>query len=230
MPHSLPRSSWSPEIVVLVDQLRAARPGLVVDVQSPTREERDDLPVADDYRELVIGSTGLERYVIPLHGGEDAFEVWRVSLADMPGAGELLGSHTSLYAAGQAAVAAADEPTAVNDPATAVGGRGTGLDGRAGRVQTAVSNVWRSDMSAAAELQAQVRAAETDGGGEMPGPLRADEVDLLAQVDPDTARTVQRVGGRTGGGRADWTHRRPERAAAQPVPGRQLGRTVDGSD
>ena len=80
-------------------------------------------------------------------------------------------------------------------------------------------------VTAVAELQDQVRAAETDGG-EMPGPLRAEEVDLLARVDPDTARTVQR----TGGGRADWTHRRPERAAVQPVPGRQLGRTVDGSD
>ena len=88
-------------------------------------------------------------------------------------------------------------------------------------------------MTAAAEVQAQVRAAAEPGDdGIEPGQLRDEEVALLEQVDPETADTlrgVRAVGSRAAGGRADWVHRRPERAAP-PATGRGRGRSVDGSD
>src|SRR5690242_4573904 len=130
MPRSIPAHQWDLELVALVEQVKAAHPELTVDMHSPTHDERDDLAVvARDYRELVIGRSALERYVIPLRDhsplrddlplredstlrGDEGFEVWRVGLANMPGAGEFLGSHTTLNTALDAAVAAANEPPA----------------------------------------------------------------------------------------------------------------------
>lgn len=94
-----------------------------------------------------------------------------------------------------------------------------------GRGQPAVTNVWRSDLTAAAEIQAQVRgSAGRADDAPVSGLLREDEIVLLDHVDPDQARTGRQVGGRM-----DWQHRRPERAT-DTTPGRQVGRSVDGSD
>lgn len=76
--------------------------------------------------------------------------------------------------------------------------------------ETAVSNVWRSDVSAAAEVRAQ---AVTDPSE----PLREEELEMLARVEPAQADLA----------RAHSTHRRPERAIElQQAPGHDRGRSV----
>ncbi|MFP5284075.1 MAG: hypothetical protein ACLGIF_11570 [Actinomycetes bacterium] len=82
-------------------------------------------------------------------------------------------------------------------------------DGRS----TAVSNVWRSDRTAAAEVRAEATTSAE--------PLREDELELWERVEPAAARRVTR----DVGGRRDWSHRRPERAVEQ-TPGRQVGRSL----
>ncbi|GAA3612345.1 hypothetical protein GCM10022236_12670 [Microlunatus ginsengisoli] len=89
-----------------------------------------------------------------------------------------------------------------------------------------MSNAWRSDVTAAAEVHAQADVAARVGDVRVADPLREEEIELLERVDPAEAQAARREVG----GRMDCTHRRPERAAAQPAPGRQLGRSVDGSD
>ena len=70
MPEHVSVAELDPGIVALVDQIRANHPGLMVGVQSPTVEERDDLDVTGDHREIVIGPVGPESYVIPLHDND----------------------------------------------------------------------------------------------------------------------------------------------------------------
>lgn len=89
---------------------------------------------------------------------------------------------------------------------------------------TAVSNTWRSDMTAAAGIEAEAR------GGVDRAPLREEEIALLERVDPATAETVRTADGRAAVGRSASPHRRPERTVEQQVPGRDRGRSVDGSD
>lgn len=92
----------------------------------------------------------------------------------------------------------------------------------AGRRETAVTNAWRSDLTAAAEVRAQVRASGTvapDGPAAMP--VREDELALLERVDPTAADA---------GDRGNWSHRRPERVVDQPPPQWERGRRFDGSD
>lgn len=338
MPESVPWVQQSVEVRTLIDRLRAGHPGVDVDVWSPTAEERADGDVPVGYQEIVIGTTGPERYVIPLHAGEP-YELWRVGVDDMPGTGELIGSHTDLAAVVESAMTAADAQT---DPgrvpvsaweagwqpwptvpaaiaawsprvhsltSQALHGRGTlnsltddlpgspaarrdraelqaafqqmadrleetqqpapvtaaVLDARASlrsgdldatlrhltmaddqrrssdphpqpaaqagpdvsveqQPKTAVSNAWRSDMTAAAEVRAQIY----DGGAmSSVEPLRAEELDLLDRVDPaeaGLARTVQDRSVRDPSG-----HRRPERAVEQQSPVQDRGRVVDGS-
>jgi len=369
MPESVTVAEQGPEIVVLVERIRAGRPGLRVDVQSPTPDDRDDIAAVADYQEIVIAAAGPERYVIPLHDENEMFELWRVPVFDMLGAGELVDTHTDLGSAVAAALAAitvdqqameqpelrrgveradsgwgplptvpaeiagsspqahplasqalhggaslnrpVDDLTARrdrNDLRSAMGEmtdrmtsdlddpsqsplRVAMLEARESleaddldaalqhlttaddlrrryddpqttpavaadptdraKETTAVSNVWRSDMTAATEVQAQVRkSAETGDDEPTTGPLREEEVALLKQIDPELAQSAQPAQparqaqaarqapvARQVGGRADWSHRRPERATAQtPGPqlgrqlGQQLGRSVDGSD
>ena len=76
--------------------------------------------------------------------------------------------------------------------------------------ETAVSNVWRSDVSAAAEVRAQAVADPS-------APLREEELEMLALVEPPQADLA----------RAHSTHRRPERAIElQRAPGHDRGRSV----
>ena len=78
------------------------------------------------------------------------------------------------------------------------------------RRETAVSNAWRSDVSAAAEVRAQAVADPS-------APLREEELEMLALVEPPQADLA----------RAHSTHRRPERAIElQQAPGRDRGRSV----
>ena len=93
------------------------------------------------------------------------------------------------------------------------------------RRETAVTNAWQSVMTAATNVRAQVRDASSGPETAPPTePLREEEIELLARVDPAEAESA-----RAAGGRADWTHRRPERAPEQgAIRGR--GRSVDGSD
>jgi hypothetical protein len=87
----------------------------------------------------------------------------------------------------------------------------------------AVSNLWRSDMTAAAELRAQGEQPQDRTDGTAPAePLREEELTMLDRVDPAEAETARRGGG--GRGR-DWSHRRPERAG-QPATARQPDRML----
>ena len=128
MPEQVPVAELDPGIVALVDQIRVNHPGLMVGVQSPTVEERDDLGVTGDHREIVIGPVGSGelRHPAPRQRRRDGFEVWRVGVVDMPGAGELLDSHTNLHEAVDAAVAAATQPSETPEPAPADSGPGRG--------------------------------------------------------------------------------------------------------
>ena len=96
--------------------------------------------------------------------------------------------------------------------------------GRLREQPPAVSNVWRSGMTAAAEVRAQVRDSAEGDLGRAGEPVREEELELLDRVDPAEAQAA-----REAGGRVDWSHRRPERATGQ-LPGRRRGRSVDGSD
>lgn len=110
-----------------------------------------------------------------------------------------------------------DDPARTSAPGPALAAVTTRTPGQ--QRDTAVSNAWRSDMTAAAELETEVRT-----GDDIP-PLREEEIALLERVDPDAAETP-----RTAGGRSASPHRRPERAVEQQVPGRDRGRSVDGAD
>lgn len=195
-------------------------------------------------------------YVIPLTASDPAtgaLEVWQVGVLDVPGGGELKSQHLDLTSALDAAARAADQAdaaalaaraetlhTTVHRAAGAVSRDGAGRDA-AGRDGTsadrtgdpastgpsrAVSNAWRSDVTAAAEVQATAPTVDNPPDALEAPALRAEEIELVERVDPDQADVLAagRVADRGVGGRQDWAHRRPERAAEQPTPGRDRSR------
>lgn len=114
-----------------------------------------------------------------------------------------------------------DDPARTSAPGPAPAAVMTRTPGQ--QRDTAVSNAWRSDMTAAAEIETEARSDDT-------APLRAEEIAVLERVDPAVAETARTAGSRTAGGRAVSPHRRPERAVERQVPGRDRDRSVDGSD
>lgn len=123
MPESVPWSQQSGEVSTLVEQMRSRYPGVRIDVWSPTAEEQAVDGVPATYQQIVIDTSGPERYVIPLHPG-DAYELWRVGVNDPPGAGELLGHDgdlTTVVTTGMDAAAAQVDPGRVPVSAWEVG-------------------------------------------------------------------------------------------------------------
>lgn len=104
------RDRQSVEVRRVVDRARSVYSGVEVDVWSPTEEERAGTGAVSTYQEIVVGTSGPERYVIPLNE-PGRYEVWRVGVDAPPGSGELIGHERELSDAVDAAVSSARTPS-----------------------------------------------------------------------------------------------------------------------